>query len=167
MEKLTFAKNLSEKEYFILACFAEDLQEFYKEWIQQSPGRKQYFYMEVLKHKYWIPGNICSVSGVKLTKDNIDVKIGYWKPSLWKPVLDSLKKEAELEEAYECQKIDANCNDCKYFDRTRLTNNLIDCSTSIFPRINCKVGLCTKHNYNVYASSCSFQGNICFIHRKD
>ena len=42
-------------------------------------------------HKYWKPSNICCVSGELLNHENIDVKVGYWLPYLWKPVRKDLK----------------------------------------------------------------------------
>jgi hypothetical protein len=59
------------------------------------------------------------------------------------------KKEGEKDEAYECQKIDANCNDCKFFDRKKYWCIKLDC----------KPPVAVTPNY------CSHLD--CFVHRKD
>jgi hypothetical protein len=65
------------------------------------------------------------------------------------------KKSGEEEEAYACQNIDANCNDCAYFKR----GARIDKHTH--------VGLCAKFNKEVFAQPKVAELNRCFIHRKD
>ena len=86
-----FRYDWSEKQFFIYACFVEDLQQFYKDWVEQGRkvGRIQFFDIGSdgkLTHKHWKPSNICCESGEVLTKENIDVKVGYWLPFLWKPI---------------------------------------------------------------------------------
>jgi hypothetical protein len=103
-----FLSNLSEKQYFIHACFVHDLQQFYKQWIEQKKGRIQYFTTTpngLLQHKYWQPSSTCCQSGQLLSPNNIDVKIGYWTPFTWKPILPQLKQQAMKDEAYQCQLI--------------------------------------------------------------
>ena len=80
-----FKYDWSEKQFFIYACFVDDLQQFYQDWIEQGKkaGRIQFFDKGIdgkLTHKYWRPSNICCESGELLTKENIDVKVGYWTP---------------------------------------------------------------------------------------
>ena len=67
-------------------------------------------------------------------------------------------KEVYQEEAYECQKIDADCNDCGYFKRGNIVQHGI---ASIWN------GVCNKFNKDVkaYPNFCS--GHECFVHRKD
>lgn len=122
LNSLPFKHNWSEKQFFIHACFADDLQQFYVDWIKQSSGRAQFFDTGIngkLTHKYWRPSSICCESGDELFKETIDVKIGYWTPNLWKPVNKALKQEAMRYEALECQNIDCSCNDCKYLCRDK------------------------------------------------
>ncbi len=118
----SFPNNWSEKQYFIHACFVDDLQVFFSEWVEQGrkSGRIQFFDTKddgTFEHKYWKPSNKCCVTGEILTKDNIDVRVGYFTPNIWKPVRKDLMQEAKKQEAYECQKIDCSCSDCKFSDR--------------------------------------------------
>ena len=117
---VAFGHDWSERQYFIHACFEEDLQKFYSEWVGQRSGRMQLFDVSsegMLVHKYWNPSNICCESGELLTREDMDVKIGYWHPHVWKPIRKDLKAQAMAKEALDCQSIDCSCNDCKFFDR--------------------------------------------------
>lgn len=146
-------KNLSEKQYFIHACFVDDLQSFYKNWIDQGSkkGRAQFFYTlpnGKLIHRYWNPSSTCCETGQELTLENIDVKIGYWTPFVWKAVRKDLRIEAMKEEAFECQKIDCSCSDCKHLERSKKWCNKFDKETSI------------------NANLCHPQNQECFKHRR-
>jgi hypothetical protein len=148
-----FKYDWSEKQFFIYACFVDNLQQFYKDWIEQGrkAGRIQFF--DVLGngmffHKYWMPSNICCESGDILTTDNIDIKVGYWFPHLWKPIRKDLKQQAMKFEALECQKIDCSCNDCKYLDRVKSWCNKLDKKT------------------NINGNFCHPQNINCFEHRR-
>lgn len=151
IREFSFKHDLSEKDYFIHACFVNDLQVFYKDWIEQKTGRIQFFdsMNNILIHKYWKPSNICCESGEILNKENIDVKISYWTPFIWKPIRKDLKQQAMKYEAFECQKIDASCNDCKYLDRMKSWCNNLEKEIII--------------NENL----CHVQNQQCFIHRKE
>ena len=148
-----FKYDWSEKQFFIYACFVDDLQQFYQDWVEQGKkaGRIQYFRQDAdgnLTHLYWCPSNICCESGELLTKESIDVKIGYWTPNIWKPIRKDLKQEAMRFEAFECQKIDCSCSDCKYLDRAKSWCNKLDKKTSID------------------ANLCHIQNQNCFEHRR-
>jgi hypothetical protein len=149
-----FKYNWSEREFFIYSCFVDDLQQFYKDWIEQGKkiGRIQFFDInknDILTHKYWRPSNKCRDSGDILTKDNIDIKIGYWTPNLWYPIRKDFKQESMKLESFLCQKIDCSCNDCKFLDR----------KNSFCQKLNKKVNICSNQ--------CHPQNQICFEHRKD
>lgn len=80
----------------------------------------------------------------------------YWQHSkLFKIEKKSMTKEERAEEVYECQCIDADCNDCGYFERVGMVNK------------GMWVGRCKKYNEDVpaYPNFCS--GHDCFVHRKD
>lgn len=146
-----FEHNWSEKQYFIHACLSDDLQVFYRNWIDQKKDRIQYFTSlnGVLEHRYWIPSNICVESGEVLTADNIDVMVGYWTPNIWKPIRKDLKVASAKEEAFLCQKIDCSCNDCAFLDRKNKWCSKFDKETAIKPN------LCHPENQD------------CFKHRKE
>lgn len=151
MRNIILYNDLSEKQLFLHACFVDDLQEFYNNWIKQFKSKVQLFDIEKdnkITHKYWVPSNICCESGEVLTKENIDVKIGYWSPNIWKPIRKDLKQETMKFEAFECQKIDCSCNDCKHLDRQKSSCNKLDKTIVI------------NANY------CHIQNQNCFEHRK-
>jgi hypothetical protein len=148
----SFPNNWTEKQYFIHACFVSDLQLFYKEWVEQGKksGRAQFFNTDAagrLVHKYWSPSNICCETSEILTPENIDVKIGYWSPNVWKPINKELLLKAKKTEALECQLIDCNCNDCFYFHRDTNT---------------CKV---FQKKIVLNPNTCCPQNKQCFLHR--
>mgnify|MGYP001578250881 CR=1 FL=1 len=153
-KKFPFPHNWSEKQYFIYACFVDNLQNFYKEWAEQGrkSGRIQFFDTKgdgALEHKYWKPSNICQISGDVLTNETIDIKVGYFTPFIWKPVHKNFLLKAKKEEAFECQKIDCSCSDCKFVDREN--------------------SFCNKFNWKtkIFAGSCHPQNIGCFQHRLD
>jgi hypothetical protein len=142
---------MTEKQWFIEACFTDDLQGLYKRYISEVRGAEQFFngtLIRELTHKYWLPGNICKYSGEKLTKDNIDIAIGYWTPFSWRPVLKRYKEIYLKNEYFACQCIDCSCNDCISLDRAKK--------------------LCTKYNktVSIKPNTCQPQNINCFIHRK-
>jgi len=162
MEKIKAAeigntKNWNNKKLFLTACFVDDLQTFYKKMILDNNGRINQFEGNLslnnfqqrnnIEHKLWFPSTICCETGELLTQENIDIKIGYWM-NIWKPIRKDLKEEAMKKEAFECQKIDCSCNDCKFLDREKSWCNKLDKKTSI------DVNLCHPQNLN------------CFEHRK-
>lgn len=139
------------KTLFIEACFCKDLQSFYSGLLLNKPGWKQYFDVlpcGLLIHKFWQPSRICCESGEELTAENIDVKVGYWTPFVWKPIRKDLKHDAMKIEALECQKIDCSCNDCKHLDRAKSWCNKLEKKTDIIENM------------------CHPQNQQCFEHRK-
>lgn len=149
---MALAKNLTEKQYFILACLSNSIQDFYKEYVSLSKGSLQLFDClsnEELSHKSWSPSNICCESGEMLTMENIDVKVGYWTPFLWKPIRKDLKKQAMKFEALECQKIDCSCNDCGHLNRSASWCNKLNKETKI------------------HSNLCHPQNQECFKHIRD
>ena len=148
-----FQHNWTERQYFIYACFVDDLQQFYNDWIEQgrNKGRPQFFETNAqrfLEHKYWNPRNICCHTGQTLTQETIDIKVGYWTPFLWKPIHKDFKLVATQQESFECQNIDCSCNDCFFLDRVKSWCNKFDRATK------------------VEAALCHPQNRECFKHRK-
>jgi hypothetical protein len=152
MGKYNLGINWSKKQYFLHACFADDLQEYYKEYIAQKFNRKQEFNElpnGVLIHKDWCPSRICRHSKQTIESiDDLDVFVGYWTPHCWYPVKKEFRKIGMDLEAYECQLIDCSCNDCVFLDRANI--------------------LCTKFNKPTFIlpNHCHPQNQDCFKHRK-
>jgi hypothetical protein len=139
----------TEREYFIDACFCEDLPKWYKEYVAEKPSRIQHFFQDTLIHLYWNPSEICRHSGIKLTKENIDIVQGYWTPYTWFPVHKDFKKACYEQEAFVCQNIDMNCNDCIYLNRNETL-----CILSLDKKVSFIPNTCMPENMN------------CFKHRK-
>lgn len=155
----------TDKQYFIEACFSDNLQDFYREYLRENIAKVNHFKLPcginvyqaianktiLLEHWFWSPSNTCIKSGEKLTTENIDVHVGYWYP-LWKPIHKDYAKKYKEDEVYACQSIDMNCNDCINFKR-----------------IEGNHGECTiKNNEKIITNpnACSPQNTNCFKHRK-
>ena len=80
---------------------------------------------------------------------NRKVTKSYWN-SVWSISHIPCRENGEKEEAYECQKIDSDCNDCFYFKRIKGSS-----------------GTCQKFNKEVTARPNFASGFDCFKHRKD
>lgn len=96
----------------------------------------------------------CRYCGKEVKQEDSVVTYSYWN-ALLAISHKECKEEGFKEEAYECQKIDANCNECKHFIRGAKAN-----PTGHY-------GMCGKFNKAVVAHSNNAQGNDCFIHRRD
>lgn len=145
---------MTERDYFIEACFAPDLQVWYKEWIRQKPDRVQFFFdgLDHYEHLYWSPSLICRSSGQILTRDNIDISKSYWTPFTWYPIHKESVSSHKKIEAYHRQVIDCSCNDCGHLQRQSGT-----------------VGKCLLFNkaVGIHPNTCCPQNIKCFIHRID
>src|SRR3954469_10640068 len=84
----------------------------------------------------------------------------------------SCKVEGEKEEAYLCQNIDADCNDCKYFKRGTLVkkelSDIIDGKPGKrLVNMGYFEGHCLKFDKPAIACPKQCTGLKCFEHRKD
>ncbi len=135
IKKYPFGNNWTEQQYFKYACFCDDLQLFYRQWIEQKQDRIQFFDISLdgkYKHRYWIPSKICSYSDELLNEENLVIKIGYWTPFCWTLVKNTLLNEAKTLETLFCQTVDCSCNDCKFFERKDQNNGLCNKKENIF-----------------------------------
>lgn len=67
----------------------------------------------------------------------------------------SCKQEGERQEAYDCQCIDADCNDCGHFKRGKLIDK------------NTWSGHCLLKNEPTFAYPKTSTSRPCFVHRRD
>jgi len=105
-----------------------------------------------VKHSDKWNGNCCYCN--KSTYKPVKV-FSYWNANPMNSCPDCViigKKQ----EAYECQLIDANCNDCKHFDRDRHNKGG-----------NTWRGHCKKFHVEVKACPNYASGYDCFEHRSD
>lgn len=81
--------------------------------------------------------------------------MGYWAWGEY-PCHKSCKEEGYKQEAYLCQCIDADCNDCKFFQRGEYVK----------PPYKCFRGYCSKLNKPTVAFAVTATNHECFVHRK-
>ena len=139
---------MTDKQHFIEACLSDDLQKFYRQYINQKKSRAQQFFIygDTLIHRVWTPSKICAYSGEALDRENIDVAHSYWTPHTWRPVKKEYKKAHMKDDAYECQKIDCSCNDCMFLDRAESRCKKFNKQVSIQPNTSMPQNLdCFKH----------------------
>ena len=98
------------------------------------------------------------------TKDNRIVAFGYWNGfRMWSH--KECEKEGYKKVAYECQSIDSDCNDCKYFKRTIMMGKGVWKGQCINEKRNPQEHAKLKEDKVLaYPNFCS--GHICFVHRK-
>ena len=108
------------------------------------------------EHSGWIISNRCRFCFNILTDETFDSGFTYWKAMLF-GCHRECKEFGMREEIIDCQVIDADCNDCKYFQRGKMLQKGI---ASIWE------GVCGKFNkpMKAYPNYCS--GHKCFEHRR-
>lgn len=121
-------------------------------------------YYSLNKHK-------CRYCNLVVIQADACIYSAYWTPHTKYIVHKNCINELTKIEAYECQKIDRDCNDCFYFDR-KIDTHSIETSieiqfTLLFPKINSTKGVCNKYKSLTFAypNTCTLMP--CFIHRKD
>ena len=100
--------------------------------------------------------NECRLCGEPANYENFDILYGYWNAGLF-ICHEACKLQAIKDEAYECQVIDADCNDCKHFKRGKMIQKGIG---SIWE------GVCLKFNKPTRAFPNFCSGHKCFEHRR-
>lgn len=112
--------------------------------------------------------NTCCHCGKKLKE--VFIITSYWTP-MWKPCCsEKCANEGYKKEEFECQKIDANCNECKFFKRECFDENTKPQTHNLFQPIGCYVGTCLNKkskyfNKKIGANRNLYQGMECFVHR--
>lgn len=96
--------------------------------------------------------------------------LAYWNqtPDACHP---ECKTDGEKREAFECQLLDADCNDCKYFRRgynvQRWLSTMIDKKPAwVLTNMGINRGICNKFNKPTEAFPHMSTGRACFEHRK-
>jgi len=113
-----------------------------------------------------IISKVCRYCKKELSEENFEFSTTYWSPMLAPCCNNNACKESgEKQEAYECQNIDKNCNECKYFERIEFSSNIIAQTANIFGNIGCYIGECKQKKIKVGANRNIFQGMDCFVHR--
>lgn len=84
----------------------------------------------------------------------------YWTPHTRYPVHAGCRQRAQREEAYECQLIDADCNDCRHFERDTTFKPKKGIRPASLP------GRCAKFGKPTIARPNTATGHCCFEHRR-
>jgi len=112
------------------------------------------------KHPIWLDGVIdfisteCRACKQIILEKDFETGYTYWQ-GYPVPYHKICKKLGMDNEAYECQVIDADCNDCAYFGSRKNLCKGID------------EGHCLKFNKTVRAYPNFCTAHDCFVHRKD
>lgn len=105
----------------------------------------------------------CSHCGQPVLRENADILAAYWTHSDLGPFWQVVHKECKIlgrnEEALACQRLDADCNDCKHFQRG--VNVAPEWAWRDHP------GWCAKLSKPVAAQPNFASLLPCFEHRKD
>lgn len=145
---------MSKQKIFQELCYVKYLQETYNNYIKKRILNIQEFHKHTitqeLLHLKYNPSNICISCKKEIMRCDFDIYSSYWS-NLWFPIHIFCKKQYEDYNKYECQCIDCNCNDCKFFKR-ELNNNYGTC-LKFFKRVNNVPNNCYLNNFD------------CFVHR--
>lgn len=86
----------------------------------------------------------------------------------------SCKNKGVKQEAYDCQLIDSDCNDCKYFKRGKIAEKIISKLITRDGRIELVIhrpdifdGTCLKFNSPTNGQPNKWTGMKCFEHRRN
>jgi len=119
---------------------------------------------DALMSEYY--NNICCSCKKEIKEDDFAIGYGYWEPRPFQ-CHKWCKDKHEKKITIECQIIDADCNDCKYFKRESNKPEKDEGDKRFpFPSLEGFPGNCLKHSVKVYAHSNYAQGYKCFKHRK-
>lgn len=101
------------------------------------------------EEKYgWSPSSVCRYCYREVDRKDFDVAFSYWPiqgigPG-WFAAHKNCIKSGYADEAYECQCIDSNCNDCKFLIRSSLMCSAFD--KKVDPQSNfCSCMKCFVH----------------------
>ena len=150
--------NKIRKEFFKCILFNKDINVLLKKYNVTKETAD-------LWARKWIIKNYCKYCEQRINEEDFDVSSSYWN-NFWEATHKECKEKGDKKEEVECQKIDKNCNECKYFKRKGFDEKLLDTQgNKLFNSIGCYFGKCEKVNKNVTATRNICQGNKCFIHR--
>ena len=107
----------------------------------------------------------------KAIENDTDTTVSYWGVTKF-PCHKACKVEGEKTEAYDCQVIDADCNDCFFFQRGQAIFRWLSCMdkgkpSKRYASMEITEGHCLKFHRRAIASPKFASGFECFVHRKD
>jgi hypothetical protein len=101
---------------------------------------------------------------------DISTTFAYWGGFSF-PCHKQCKQEGIKHEAYECQLIDADCNDCRHFQRGQVEKRWLSCIENERPSLRLVNmgyihGHCLKFSRPTIAQPNKWTGMNCFEHRR-
>lgn len=126
-----------------MPCGLNDIRKLYDTIMQARVPSRPFIYGNLSKCRYC--GEIIK------NLDDAYITYGYWAP-IWFICHKACKEKGEQNEAYECQCIDTNCNDCLHFERRKGCEGV------------CKKTSEAKRGFSNY---CTPENLDCFQHRRD
>ena len=120
-----------------------------------------------------IGDNSCRYCRKSVSEDQVTITQSYWS-SIWQVSHKSCDQQGRKDEAYECQILDADCNDCKHFkrgprylyhgDKTKTEEGYE--YTKILVAYDIFHGECLRFNKITTAFVNMASGHECFEHRR-
>jgi len=151
-----------KKEIYKKLCLKKPLTDYEK---------KEYDLFKISGGNIGLIKNRCCYCEKELNEDNFFIITSYWNP-MWKPACsEKCAQKGYKKEEIECQKIDKNCNECKYFERSSF-EKIKPQTYNLFQSVGGYLGICKNrkskfYNKKVGANRNTYQGMECFVHRKD
>lgn len=145
---------MDKRDYFIKACYSDIPSGFYGYyiWLKNQGLDEQVAYS---MSRNCDPSNVCRFCRERISEGDFDVTPAYWGGGMY-PCHKKCKKDGVKREAYDCQLIDASCNDCKHFLHHETVNVV---------GMKHRVGICRKSGESVKAYPNFAMGKECFEHR--
>jgi len=107
----------------------------------------------------------------KLVKrEDAVIGTGYWYPLFSIYCGEKCRDDHTRENLIACQKIDSDCNDCKFFERKSGQLQPEPRHTVkrwLFPALDGYPGFCKKYNIETWAHPNYYSGYGCFVHRNE
>ena len=158
---------MNDKQFFFEACYSANLKNFYLADLKQHPNHFQQYNVSaiytlaeflsiadssLIGHNKFSPSSTCRKCNKHVEKEDFSIGYAYWN-AVWYNYHKDCRQEGMKQEAFDCQKIDADCNDCAYFVREKTEKDIA-------------FGQCKKHSQETVAFSNLCSGYSCFEHRK-
>lgn len=113
-------------------------------------------------------GNLCRYCDCTVQEAEAVITFSYWHGNPF--ICHRECKDAGMkQEAFDCQSIDSDCNDCKHFRRGELIKrDFWDCGLGRMVSVNTEVwtGHCLKFDRETRAYPMKWTGRACFEHRR-
>lgn len=112
----------------------------------------------------------CRYCGLEIISDEV-ITHSYWGGFPF-PCHKSCMEAGIKQEAFDCQVIDADCNDCKHYKRGHLVYPIVsrlgtrDGVVEVSHQPNAFTGTCLKFNKPTLAQPNKWSGFACFEHRR-